>query len=321
MLFRKNVGEKLDFKEGDIVGPYGIIFVRERTDIPKRKQAEFICPSCHQHFVACLYNVKSGNTKKCRVCGRKTQAEKRTADLIGKHFGYLVVLRKSDRRRNNKILWECACVCGKHTFVTSQDLLGGCSRSCGCKASLLNRETKQKDIAGQRFGYWTAIAPCEDTDKYGKHPYWYFRCENCGRVKKAIKYQVTRGQSKSCGCIQSYGEQKIIEILDSLEIDFETEYSFETCRNPKTGYLLRFDFYLSDYNLLIEYDGKQHFDTSFSGWGRLEPLENLRFRDKYKDEWAKQNNIYLKRIPYTDFDKMDRDYILQIISNRKELLT
>ena len=59
------MGEKLVYKEGDKVGPYGIIFVKERPDIPKRRQAEFICPFCNKHFTACLYNVKSGNTKKC----------------------------------------------------------------------------------------------------------------------------------------------------------------------------------------------------------------------------------------------------------------
>lgn len=31
------MGEKLVYKEGDKVGPYGIIFVKERPDIPKRR--------------------------------------------------------------------------------------------------------------------------------------------------------------------------------------------------------------------------------------------------------------------------------------------
>ena len=312
------MGEKLVYKEGDKVGPYGIIFVKERPDIPKRRQAEFICPFCNKHFTACLYNVKSGNTKKCRDCGRKTQAEKQTADLTGKQFTYLTVLRQSNKRRNNKILWECECVCGKHTLVTSQDLLSEVSRSCGCKSSELNRKTKQKDFAGQQFGYWTAIAPCEDRDKYGRQPYWYFRCENCGQIKKVIKSNVTFGGSKSCGCIQSHGEQKIIEILNALDIKFETEKAFDACRNPKTNTLLRFDFYLQDYNVLIEYDGKQHFAVPNSGWSNLESLEELQFRDNYKNEWAEKNGFNLIRIPYTDFEKLDEKYLLEKLSNRKE---
>lgn len=314
------MGEKLVFKEGDKIGPYDIIFVKERPDIPKRRQAEFICPFCHNHFIACLYNVKSGNTKKCRACGRKTQAEKRTANLVGKQFTYLTILKQSNKRRNDKILWECECICGKHIWVTSQDLLSGASRSCGCKASELNRETKQEDFAGKRFGYWTAIAPCEDTDEDGRQPYWYFKCENCGQIKKVRKSNVVFGSSKSCGCIQSHGEKRIIEILQSLKINFETEKYFETCRNPKTNTLLRFDFYLLDYNVLIEYDGKQHFSVPNSSWSNLENLEELQFRDNYKNEWAKENKIYLKRIPYTDFNKLDENYILNIISERKECL-
>jgi len=39
----------------------------------------------------------------------------------------------------------------------------------------------------------------------------------------------------------------------------ESQKKFSDCINPDTGHQLRFDFYLPEENILIEYDGKQHF--------------------------------------------------------------
>lgn len=67
-----------------------------------------------------------------------------------------------------------------------------------------------------------------------------------------------------CPCQQtiSTGVKRISSILDSLEIVYEKEKKFDTCLSPK-GNPLRFDFYLPDYNCLIEYDGQQHFSSTF----------------------------------------------------------
>ena len=60
-----------------------------------------------------------------------------------------------------------------------------------------------------------------------------------------------------------------------------------------------FDFYLTDYNVLIEYDGIQHFEARESSWNTTENLLKTQKRDQIKNEWCKNNNIPLIRIPYT----------------------
>ena len=71
---------------------------------------------------------------------------------------------------------------------------------------------------------------------------------------------LTSGSVRSCGrCKTSRGEEKVKEVLDKLKITYKQQYTFKDCINPNTGYLLRFDFYLPDYNCCIEYDGIQHF--------------------------------------------------------------
>ena len=70
----------------------------------------------------------------------------------------------------------------------------------------------------------------------------------------------------------------------------------------------RFDFYLPKLNILLEYDGIQHFKQ-----GHWEPLEKIQERDAYKTQWCKDNNITLIRIPYTDYTKLTTEYLLNLI--------
>ena len=60
---------------------------------------------------------------------------------------------------------------------------------------------------------------------------------------------------------------------------------------------------------LLEYDGEQHFKP-VELWGGEEQLKIQQQRDKNKDEWCKENNIKLIRIPYTDYDKITIEYLL-----------
>ena len=55
--------------------------------------------------------------------------------------------------------------------------------------------------------------------------------------------------------VNSYWEKRISEILKENNISFETQKTFESCRFPNTNYLAKFDFYLPNLNILIEYNG------------------------------------------------------------------
>ena len=57
---------------------------------------------------------------------------KRT-NLIGKRFGRLVVLSRTDKRtKRGTTIWECVCDCGTRVEVRTDKLTGGGKRSCGC---------------------------------------------------------------------------------------------------------------------------------------------------------------------------------------------
>jgi very-short-patch-repair endonuclease len=64
---------------------------------------------------------------------------------------------------------------------------------------------------------------------------------------------------------------------------------------------LRYDFHLPEENLLIEFDGKQHFEAN-SFFGGEEALAKLQKSDKLKNDYASDNGIRLLRIRYDRID-------------------
>ncbi len=60
-----------------------------------------------------------------------------------------------------------------------------------------------------------------------------------------------------------------------------------------------FDFYIEDLNLIIEYDGFQHFHP-VKYWGGEDGLKENKERDLIKNKYCQDNNIKILRIPYTE---------------------
>jgi hypothetical protein len=57
----------------------------------------------------------------------------RCADLVGRKFECLTVIRRTDERRRGYVVWECLCSCGNTKLITSTKLLLGKTMSCGCR--------------------------------------------------------------------------------------------------------------------------------------------------------------------------------------------
>ena len=102
-----------------------------------------------------------------------------------------------------------------------------------------------------------------------------------------------------CGCPTcriSKGERAIKHILDLNNISFIPQKRFDDCKDKLT---LPFDFYLPQYNVLIEYQGQQHFYGT--GYGKMDrKLEYYKKHDKIKKEYCLKNNIPLFEVTYLD---------------------
>ena len=116
---------------------------------------------------------------------------------------------------------------------------------------------------------------------------------------------------------KSRGEHKVEQLLSLASIKYETQKTFSTCRYKDSQCLARFDFYLPEYNIIIEYDGEQHFKYSDSGWYTKEYWNKRKQKDKYKTKWCQENNIPLIRIPYTEYENLSIELIQKLIEEER----
>ena len=79
------------------------------------------------------------------------------------------------------------------------------------------------------------------------------------------------------------------------------EYRFDNC---KYKYRLPFDFYLTEYNICIEYDGKQYYEP-VEYFGGEKAFKETKKRDATKNNYCQNNDIKLIRIPYWEFDNIE----------------
>lgn len=167
-------------------------------------------------------------------------------------------------------------------------------------------KTTEIDLTGQKFGKWTVISKSDKRNTAGVI-YWHCKCE-CGREKDILGTSLRQKRSLSCGLHNniSRGNVKISEILDEANINYEIEKKFDTCKDQT---YLPFDFYI-DNKYLIEYDGIQHFDKD-----TILDYEYTHKHDLMKNQWCKENNIPLIRIPYTHYDNLCLDDLVLEKSN------
>lgn len=103
-----------------------------------------------------------------------------------------------------------------------------------------------------------------------------------------------------CGsCCSSHGESLLENFFILHNINYKREYLL--LKNPTTGSWLRSDFFLPDYNLILEYDGIQHF-KSIPFFGGVEKLKMTQKHDKIKNKYCSENKINFKRFKYTERD-------------------
>lgn len=97
-------------------------------------------------------------------------------------------------------------------------------------------------------------------------------------------------------CKESKGEREIAKLLKENGIGFKRQKKFKECRNIME---LPFDFYLTDFNICIEYNGRQHYEP-IDYFGGYKTFELQKIRDKKKEEFCKDNDIELLIIRYDE---------------------
>ena len=109
----------------------------------------------------------------------------------------------------------------------------------------------------------------------------------------------------------SKGELEISKILEKNKICYEFQKTFKDLSSKYSKGHLRFDFYLPDYNICIEYNGRQHYEI-VDYFGGEQGFEVQQERYKNKVDYCKDKNIKLIEIPYWEFNDIEKIIKTQI---------
>ena len=130
-------------------------------------------------------------------------------------------------------------------------------------------------------------------------------CEIDGYEWLACINDIINNGSGCPQCKSSKGETSISNYLKKNNYKFHIQFKFKDCKNKKP---LPFDFWIPELNLLIEYQGIQHFEQCGFGSSndKVKMLSNVIKRDNIKRNYCINNNINFIEIPYYEFDNIEK---------------
>lgn len=258
------------------------------------------CKKCgYESYITAANLIKRGGHG-CNKCNRLIH--KTTESFVDElcELGLNLTLLEPYVNALTPILFRCDG-CGNEWRVRPSDILHG-ARCPHCKHNHRFAEKKDKLI-----DYMKRFDPTvEIVGEYtGRHNPLKCRCCICDNEWSASPNNLMQG----CGCPackSSAGERRIRAYLISHNIGFVQECRFDDCRDE---HVLPFDFYIPSANLVIEYDGEQHYrPVRFAGKDDnkaiVRYLKTLR-RDAIKNRYCADHDIKLVRIPYTEYDEVD----------------
>ena len=238
----------------------------------------------------------------CPKCGTKKQAKKIT-------------------KTNDAYLQECK---DKGLDLPIEDYVNGCTKiKHKCLKGHIYKQTPSHHLHGNGCPICANIkksnAFLKTLKKYiqeCKEKGFDLPIEDYNGNKEKIKHTCSKGhvyyqtpsdhlQGIGCPiCNESHGEKFIRNYLDKHNIKYESQKRFHGLKD-KT--YLSYDFYLSEYNTLIEYQGKQHYEEC-TYFGGKEKFQKQQYHDNLKREYAKNNGYKLLELHYSldTQDKVDK---------------
>ena len=229
------------------------------------------------------FDINSTGFKNCRIgriLGKRTKEFKIKIGQVFKDDKRDLVITdreyrdRVDNKGNNKYYKYTCNVCGwTEGWILEGNLTGKRKHGCSCCRGFTIVEgindiptTAPWMVKYFQGGYDEAKLYTKSCGKKIKPI-----CPSCKNIREKFMTVNDLYMKKSIGCKCgdniSYPEKFMYNILKQLNIKFETQLSktkFEWCKNKL------YDFYLSEYNCIIETHGRQHYERAKGFYKTLE---------------------------------------------------
>lgn len=210
---------------------------------------------------------------------------------------------------NSSVLLVKHRKCGRTLSKTANKILLGSCRYCSNKHQLSPDEYKNKvkTITNDKY-----ICLDDYKNNQTKLMHKHIVCERSW-LCAPVKFVNEGVRCPTCTKYESKGERKIREFFEKHNIEYSEQYKISDCKNI---YSLPFDFAIfvnKELKLLIEFDGKQHFQP-VELFGGYENFKKLQKNDNIKNKYCQDNNIDLLRISYRSINKID-EILTKVVRN------
>lgn len=190
-------------------------------------------------------------------------------------------------------------ICGNIYDINLNSFLNKKTKCAFCNGNKKMTIEILKNRINEIFGYEYSVLSekYENVDKK-----LIFKHNKCGYYWDVKVCNMLSGKSGCPMCSpKSKGEQKIIKYLSKNNILFIKDKSFDGCIYSIN---LHYDFYLTEYNICIEFDGIQHYKP-VDRFGGVDSYNEQIKKDIIKNNYCKNNEIKLIRIPYWEYDNIN----------------
>jgi hypothetical protein len=244
------------------------------------------------------YSMKSG----CRTCGINNRAEKNShkfEQVLNEFRNVHGNSYKYDEKSYKGVDEKIRIKCDKHGWfrqrVASHKNGSGCLE---CSYELIGDRTRvtykiwkkqSAEVHGDLYDYSKVKWIDQYTDVL----------IGCKKPDHGFFYQEPVSHKRGSGCPKcnhSSGERFIFNWLNKMEIDFFTQHTFPDLKYKSQ---LKCDFFIPDYNLVIEYNGRQHY-VAVDFFDGVKGLRATQKRDKIKRDYCFENGINYEIIKYDE---------------------
>ncbi len=290
-----------------------IIFVTDYKN--SREKSLFNCLVCNHEWMSIPKHLIKG-TNGCPECGKKISRETKkynitTNDFRNKVKDKTITIIGEYKSGKDRIDVKCNLCENKWSPKANYLMVGGGCQKCGhketgrkCRKSHETFLTEIDKIYGGKVSILGEYRTGKDRIDV--------KCNLCSNVWAPVSSRLLKRGCPKCNL--SKGQLLITKILKELNIDFMDQYILDGLKTEDGGTPI-FDFVLFDNSsakIIIEYDGKQHF-KAVKRWGGVARLKQQQKVDRFKDDYCNENNIQMIRIPYTEYNNINRKYIENIL--------
>ena len=250
------------------------------------------------------YAAFAQSSGKCRACATHDKCKNDIHDVMEKVMNHnnSVLLNPDDYYNVNTKNLKIRCgLCGTEYISTLANIQNSKNACPNCSNKIcVKLSPDDVSLRVNAKNNNELLNPEEYTGVFDKN--LKIKCGLCGDIfitSLGLLEMSYDGKCKKCSP-KSIGEDTIARVLDKYKIVYTRQEHFHgDCKDVNP---LPFDFYLPNYNLVIEFDGLQHYRPIYGE----DSFKKTVLHDSMKNWYCRWNNIDLLRIPYWERGNIEK---------------